>query len=188
MNSKFLASIIIILAVSLTAISTALIIPVTAQNASNQDNVIQQPFYRQSHDLDVFIIRDLNTNVICSETNLTPTATWEPYHRHDKLIYSWSESSIEDASEYPPGHLSAVNGNSYTPFHIINGRVDGPGNYFTMIVTIDDNRNKICTGGDNLFTMDVVGKCDGTMFEGISREPGGFNVTYYEPFKVTCIP
>ena len=190
MNRKFLAA-IIVLGVSLMAISTALIIPVTAQNASNQDNVIQQPFYRQSHDLDVIIFRTIDTNVVCSDTKVKPPIVeWIPNHSHKKIIYDWSNSQLIGDRNDPHGYLHGdiSSGVRHTDFHIVNARVDGPGKYFTMIVSIDDRFNFICSGGDNLFTMDVVGKCDGTMFEGISREPGGFNATVAGTFSVTCIP
>ena len=188
MNRKLLAS-IIILSASLMAISTAaLVIPVAAQNASNQDNAIVQPFYRQSHDLDILYIDDLTTTVTCPGEEKTKTALWEGNSPHDRILYSWNDSELfTGAKSQTDGSLSITSTTSIIFFHINNARVDGPGNYFTMIVTIDDFNNSMCKSHDPLFTMDIVGKCDGTMFEGISREPLGFNVTGSD-FLVSCIP
>ena len=191
MNRKLFASIIVLTAVaavaSLVILSTASLIPVAAQNASNQDNAIVQPFYRQSHDLDILYLDDLTTTVTCPGEEKTKTAVWDGYHKRGKILYSWEDTELFNVNTHSHGRLSTPSGNASPHFYIDNARVDGPGNYFTMILTIDDDDKHMCDSFDPLFTMDVVGKCDGTMFEGISREPLGFNVTGTN-FLVSCIP
>ena len=186
MNTKIILAITILTTIALTAISTTLI-SVSAQNASNQDNAIVQPFYRQSHDLDILYLDDLVTTVTCPGGD-TNTLTWHGNSNKKKIQYSWNDSELfTGANTQADGTLSTGSGGTTTYFHINNARVDGPGNYFTMIVTVDDNGKHVCKSFDPLFTMDIVGKCDGTMFEGISREPLGFNVTGSN-FLVSCIP
>ena len=185
MNTKIILAITILTTIALTAISTTLI-SVSAQNASNQDNAIVQPFYRQSHDLDILYLDDLVTTVACPGGD-TNSVTWYGQHKRQKIMYSWEENELFNMNSNAHGRLTTPNGNASPHFYIDNARVDGPGNYFTMIVTVDDNDKRLCKSFDPLFTMDIVGKCDGTMFEGISREPLGFNVTGSN-FLVSCIP
>ena len=162
-----------------------------SQNATNQDNVIVQPQYRQNLDLDIIKIKNLNTKYVCpgEKSQMGDAVRWYGNTHRGAIIYDWNNNNAFRDDYKGHLYLSGV-GSTDQRVHvdIINARVDGSGQYFTAMFGIDDTFEWVCRGHDRLFIMDVVGKCDGTMFTGISRDLAGFNVTLRGTFDIFCVP
>ena len=206
MNRKFLAAIMIVLGISLMAISTVLIIiPVEAQtNPSN--NVPELPQQETILTDTVINATDTSTDDTVDNTMATASNT----DSDDKKIPDAVAFELTGAVAECPGDTTKTNlishANPYgayqyfystdgipvaggkiyeqgenrhysAEFYITWGDVDPVTDTYRLVGLLHDDSSRICPTHDRIFDIEIRGACDGSIFALTTNNANGYSIT-----------
>ena len=179
-----------ILLIILAVVSISSITLVTVANATTNDpNNTVAGIPKNSHDIDVLMLDIGLVEITCPNGLLDDRFTKARVKGGELglIKYDWRTNNTFEKID---GQLS-LGSNTFANIYVIDGIIDQNENYFIMVWGIDTTRAHvgICAENtyDEMMIVDVIGKCDGSRMDIISRDSLGFNMTNITDYHAGCV-
>ena len=180
---------ILLIVLSVVSIASVVTLGDVANATTNDPNNTVAGIPKNSHDIDVIMVDIGTVEMTCpdgyrdddkTKVNFTGVGT-------ELITYDWrNHNAFEEEGGYLRNSVSV-----FAEIYVIDGIVDQNANYFVMVWGVDltRNNNAICKHGttDEVIIFDVVGKCDGSRMDIISRDSLGFNMTNITNYHAGCV-